>query len=185
MTATLRPGPTLALFTGAPCSGKSTLAEAAAAALGAPVLAWDWAMAALTWCEPVQDAVGSLERPTQRRIGWAILANLAEAQLRHGRSVVLDGVARDEHVAGARDLARRYDARSIVVLTTCHDRDRLRARTEGRQRDIPGWHELTWDHVGSFRWEPPPDVDHTVDTSHDPDPHHTIAAILTGAQTRP
>jgi predicted kinase len=173
---------TLAVFTGAPCSGKSTLAEAAAARLGAPVLAWDWAMAALTWCEPVQDTVESLDRPTQRRIGWTILTNLAEAQLRHGRSVVLDGVARDDHVAAARDLAQRYDARSIVVLTTCDDRDWLRARTDGRRRAIPGWHELTWDHVGSFRWELPADVDHTVDTSHDPDPHRTIARILPRAR---
>lgn len=173
---TTRPVPTLALFTGPPCSGKSTLAEAAATRLGAAVLAWDWAMAALTWCGPVQDAIESLDRPTRRQVGWA---NLAEAQLRHGRSVILDGVARDDHVATIRDVARRHDARSIVVLTSCQDRDRLRARTNRRQRAIPGWHELTWDHVGSFSWQPPHDVDHTIDTSHDPNPHQTITRILT------
>lgn len=173
------PGPpTLALFTGAPCSGKSTLAEAAAAELGAAVLAWDWAMAGLTWCSTVQDAVESLDRPTQRRLGWSILANLAEAQLRAGRSVVLDGVARDEQVATVRDVARRHDARSVVVLTTCADRDRLRDRCDGRVRAIPGWHELTWDHVGSFAWDPPTDVDHTVDTAPSPDPHATVTHLL-------
>jgi predicted kinase len=170
--------PTLALFTGAPCTGKSTLAEAAATALGAPVLAWDWAMAALTWCAPVQDTIESLDRPTQRRVGWTILANLAEAQLRHGRSVILDGVARDDQVGTARDLARRYRARSIVVLTTCEDRNRLRARTNGRDRAIPGWHELDWDHVGSFDWRHPHDIDHTIDTSNNPNPHQTITRIL-------
>lgn len=171
--------PTLALFTGAPCTGKSTLAEAAATALGAPVLAWDWAMAGLTWCPPIQDTIESLDRPTHRRVGWTILANLAEAQLRHGRSVILDGVARDEHVATIRDLARRYGARSVVTLTTCTDRDRLHARSHGRQRAIPGWHELTWEHVGSFEWQPPHDLDHTIDTSHNPDPAQTTARILT------
>ena len=175
--------PTLALFTGSPCSGKSTLAEAVAAVLGAPVLAWDWAMAGFTWCRPIQDAIKSLNRPTHRRIGWSILANLAEAQLRHGRSVILDGVARDDHVATVRDLARRYDPRSIVVLTTCEDRDRLCARTTNRQRATPGWHELTWDHVGSFQWQPPSDVDHTIDTSDNSAPHAIAARILNGPRS--
>jgi predicted kinase len=171
--------PTLVLLTGQPCSGKSTLAEAMAAAIGAPVLGWDWAMAGLTWCAPVQAAVDGLDPPARRRLGWSILANLAEAQLRQGRSVVLDGVARDEHVAMVRRLAGAYAARSIVVLTTCRDRERLRARTVERRRAIPGWYELSWDHVGSFEWQPPGDVDHTVDTSHDPGAH-TIATRLLG-----
>jgi predicted kinase len=70
------------LFTGAPGTGKTTLAEATAERLGAPVLGWDWAMAALTWNEPVQDALRSLDRPTYTKIGWSILWNVAEAQLR-------------------------------------------------------------------------------------------------------
>lgn len=171
-------GPTVVLFTGPPCTGKSTLAEGVAGILSAPVLGWDWAMAGLTWCEPVQTALRSLDRADRRRVGWMLLANMAEAQLRHGRSVVLDGVARAEHVALVRDVARRNHARSLVVLVSCRDRELLRARVEQRHRAIPGWHELSWDHVGSFRWEPPDDVDHTIDTADDPDPHQLARRLL-------
>jgi predicted kinase len=169
---------TLVLLTGAPCSGKSTLAEGVAGILHAPVLGWDWVMAGLTWCEPVQEALRSLDRAAHWRIGWSVLANLAEAQLRQRRSVVLDGVARAEHVALVRDVARRNDARSLVVLTACRDRRVLRSRLDGRRRGIPGWYELTWEHVGSFRWEPPDDVDHAVDTGDDPDPGELVRQLL-------
>jgi predicted kinase len=168
----------LVLFTGPPCTGKSTLAECAASVLNASVLGWDWAMAGLTWCEPVQAALRSLDRADYWRVGWTLLSNMAEAQLRHGRSVVLDGVARDEHVAMVRDLAQRNQARSLVVLTSCADRDRLRARVEQRRRAIPGWYELTWEHVGSYRWQPPGDIDHTVDTGSDPNPHELTVHLL-------
>jgi predicted kinase len=173
------------LCTGPPCSGKSTLAEGVAGILGAPVLGWDWAMAGLTWCEPIQATLRSLDRTDHRHVGWSVLANLAEAQLRHGRSVVLDGVARAEHVAMIRERAQRHQARSLVVLTSCTDRERLRARVERRRRAIPGWYELTWDHVGSFRWQPPTDVDHTIDTAHDPDPHALARHLLNAVNEPP
>lgn len=169
---------TLVLFTGPPCSGKSTLAEGVAAVLHAPVLGWDWAMAALTWCQPLEATLERLDRQDYRRVGWTLLSNLAEAQLRHGRSVVLDGVARTEHVAMIRHLARRCDARSLVVLTSCRDRQRLRDRVGRRRRAIPGWYELTWEDVGAFRWDPPDDVDHRIDTADDPDPHAVARRLL-------
>lgn len=171
-------GSTLVLVTGQPCSGKSTLAEGAAAVLGAPVLGWDWAMAGLTWCAPVQAAVEDLQPEDHRRVGWSVLANLAEAQLRQRRSVILDGVARDEVVGRVRRLAKQYAARSVVILTTCADRRVLRRRVEQRRRTIPGWYELTWDHVGSYRWQPPTDVHHTVDTSDAPDPYALASVLL-------
>lgn len=168
----------MVLFTGPPCSGKSTLAESAAGLLNAAVLGWDWAMAGLTWCEPVQTALRALDRADYWRVGWMLLSNMAEAQLRQGRSVVLDGVAREEHVAMVRALALRNQAHSVVVLTSCTDRRRLRARVEQRRRAIPGWYELTWDHVGSYRWDPPVDVDHAIDTATDPDPDALVVHFL-------
>ena len=85
--------PLLIVCTGPPGTGKSTIANEVARRTGATVLGWDWAMGALTWCAPVQDALESLDRVTHRRVGWSLLWNLAEEQLRLGRSVVLDGVA--------------------------------------------------------------------------------------------
>ena len=173
---TLTPSPVLVVCTGPPGTGKSTIAEQAAFRLGATVLGWDWAMGALTGFEPVQDALRSLDRETYRRVGWSLLWNLAEAQLRLGRSAVLDGVARASEVTESRELAQRRGARCVVVLTACQDRAVLRHRVEGRDRSIPGWHELTWDHVNDFlgRWEPPTDADIVVDTSDDPD----VAALV-------
>ena len=171
MEQTPASSPLLVVCTGPPGTGKSTIANEVAVRLGATVLGWDWAMGALTWCEPVQDALASLDRVAHRRVGWSLLWNLAEEQLRVGRSVVLDGVARAGKVSESRALAQRLGACCVVVLTSCADRERLRRRVEGRDRAIPGWHELTWEHVEDFlgRWEPPDDADIGIDTSVDPD----------------
>ena len=100
-------------------------------------------------------------------MGWSLLWQFAQAQLRAGRSVVLDGVARDDEVAETRILAAQHGARCVVVLTSCADPRLHRTRMEGRQRGIPGWPELDWANVAAFRerWVPPADVDLMVDAS--------------------
>ena len=47
-------------MTGPPGTGKSSLAERAAAELGAPVLGWDWVMASLTGFGGIQGALGQM-----------------------------------------------------------------------------------------------------------------------------
>jgi hypothetical protein len=157
----------IVLVTGLQGSGKSTVAEECAELLAAPVIGWDWMMAALVPFEPVREALTALDRDTYRAVGWAMLWQAARAQSRGGRSVVLDGMARDLEVAEVRKLAAEENTSCLVVLTRCDDVDIQRSRIEGRRRDIPGWHELTWDHVAKARrqWVPPTDVDLMLDTT--------------------
>lgn len=166
--ATGAPVPILALVTGPPGTGKSTLAERAAAELGAAVLGWDWVMAGLTGFSSVQAALRDLSFVEHRRVGWSVLWNLATAQLRRGDSVVLDGVARAVEVAGTREVARAAGARCVVVVvTSCSDPALHRRRIDGRSRSIPGWYELDWNHVARAleSWEPPADADLHLDAA--------------------
>src|ERR1700756_3382593 len=85
--------PLLVLVTGLPGTGKSTMADVAAAAFGAPVLGHDWAMSGLRPYPELQEALDAMGVRGHRGVGWSILWALARSQLRHGRSIVLDGVA--------------------------------------------------------------------------------------------
>src|SRR4051812_39228659 len=103
------------LLTGPPGTGKSTLAAVAAETLGAPVLGWDWAMAGIRGYPELQSVLESSGRERHRAVGWSILWSLTTAQLREGRSVVLDGVAGPTEVAGTRTLASEHDSDCLVI----------------------------------------------------------------------
>ncbi len=157
--------PTLVLVTGLPGTGKSTVAAAVAAELGCAVLGHDWAMSGLRPYPELQEALDRIELG-HRVVGWSILAALACAELRAGRPVVLDGVARAPEVRRCRECAERESARCVVVATACSDPAVHRRRIEGRRRAIPGWYELEWADVerSAARWELPQDVDLALDT---------------------
>lgn len=159
--------PPLVLVTGLPGTGKSTMADVAAAELGAPVLGHDWAMSGLRPYPELQEALDAMGLRGHRDVGWSVLWALARSQLRRGRPVVLDGVARAPEVAGTRALAREEGAPAFVVMTRCADPGLHRSRIEGRQRGIPGWYELDWEHVARARneWEPLEDVDLVVEAA--------------------
>lgn len=137
-------------------------------------------MAALTGFEPVMAGVGSLDWLGYRRLGWQMLWSFAEAQLREGRSAILEGVAREEECVPTRELAARCGARSLIVTVTCSDLDVARARIDHRQRKIPGWEELTWESVCKTleRWEVPAASDLVIDTSASPPIAELVATVL-------
>jgi predicted kinase len=134
----------LIVFSGLPGTGKSALAEEVGRRLGMPVFAKDWLEATLLRCEVQatnpQKPLGSAS--------YELLTVLAERQLMLGQSVILDSVASTESIRTAwRSLAQTYGAELYVVECICSDEKLHRSRLGTRQRDIPGWHELTWEEV--------------------------------------
>ncbi|HXZ62076.1 MAG TPA: AAA family ATPase [Acidimicrobiales bacterium] len=178
----------LVLVTGLPGTGKSTTADAAGRALGAPVLGHDWAMSGLRPYPEVQAALDRMGWRGHREVGWSILWALARSQLRLGSSVVLDGVARQPQVAGTRRLATEEGTGSVVVMTRCVDADVHRSRIEGRRRGIPDWYELEWANVVRAResWQEPEGVDLVLEASDDPEHNERLlVALLLSRGARP
>jgi predicted kinase len=149
------------VVTGLQGAGKSTIADAVGQHIRAPVLAHDWAMSGLRPFPEIQDALEAMKPPGHRSAGWSIILALARAQLRRNGSVVLDGVARAAEIELCRLLADQEDARLVVIMTDCDDEVTHRSRIAGRQRAIPNWYELDWEHVERARneWEPIVDAD--------------------------
>jgi len=177
--------PSLVLITGLQGTGKSTVADQAAELLGASVLAHDWAMSGLRPYEAVQRALDSMTPPGHQPVGWSIICALARAQIRRGSSVVLDGVAREPAVVLCRQVADDEGARFRVVLTECADPEVHKLRIEARERSIPDWYEIDWDHVqrSRARWERPEQVDLTLQATHSPKANRErLARLLHGDQ---
>lgn len=139
-----KPQMKLIIFSGLPGTGKSTLAEALAKDLGIPVFAKDWLEATLLRSE--------LKRTNEEKplgfAGYELLTVLAERQLMLGQSVILDSVAASQSIRRTwRQLAENYKAKRYVIECVCSDETLHRSQLKGRQRDIPGWHELEWSDV--------------------------------------
>ncbi len=140
----------LLVVTGWTGAGKSTMADLVAQELGATVASSDWMMSGL---RAIPEVWSAIEAPAarQRRTGWNLLGRVAEQQLRRGSSCVLDLVAQEGARTEWEELAQRYGARFGVIECVCSDLDVHRSRIEGRDRDIPGWYEMTWERVAAGR----------------------------------
>jgi predicted kinase len=133
-------------FGGLPGTGKSTLAEAVGRALHTPVFALDWLLGACMLA-----ALRFPSRESVAELGNELLTSLAQGQLRLGQSAILDSVTGPQMQRRWQALAESYGVRYCGVETICSDLAAHRARVEARQRNIPGWHEVPWDHVERLR----------------------------------
>jgi hypothetical protein len=132
----------LILFTGLPCTGKSSLAEAVGQKLAIPVFAKDWLEATLLrhGFRPTGDHC-----PPLGFFGYELLTTLAERQLRLGQSAILDSVASTTTTRERwRALAASHAAGWRVIECVCSDPQTHRNRLASRRRAIPGWPELQW-----------------------------------------
>ncbi|NEE03977.1 AAA family ATPase [Phytoactinopolyspora halotolerans] len=138
-------------MTGLPGTGKSTLADAVAKEIGAPSFAGDWLMGAL---KPA-GIFAHLDRPTYLSMYHRLLRTLVTRQLILGQSAVTDCLVTDDVVDDWRAHFASFGASTHVVECVCTDVDLHRSRVDGRQRGIPGWHEIDWNHVERMRPEFP------------------------------
>jgi len=124
------------------------LAEAVGRKLGIPVFAKDW-------LEAIILRGGLIEGDPQRPLGFTgyeLLGILAQRQLSLGQSVILDSVATTESIRERwRAMARQSGADWRVIECICSDAALHKRRLEGRQRNIPGWHELHWEEVEELK----------------------------------
>jgi predicted kinase len=157
----------LVLVTGLPGTGKSTVAETVGRILGAAVIGHDWVMSGLRPFPEIQAVLDEMEPSGHRVVGWSLLDALARSQLRQGRSVVLDGVARSAEIDRCRQTAGEESVALVVIATRCSDLGLHRTRIERRRREIPGWYELEWSQVERSRatWVDPEGADLEVDTA--------------------
>jgi predicted kinase len=144
---------TLIVVGGLPGAGKSSLADALAKRLQAPVFTKDRIEASL-WRNGVTADANSWH------VAEDLLTTLAGEQLRRGQSAILDTVARTAQSRETwRALALEHRAPFVLIECVCSDVELHRRRIEGRDRKIPGWYEVTWEEVERVRdrWEPWPD----------------------------
>jgi predicted kinase len=140
----------LVVVSGPTAAGKSTMADAIGGALDATVASFDWLMSGLR-AFPDLWSVVELPVEKQRAIGWSLLSRVAEQNLRRGKPVVLDLVAREEPRRAWERLATDYGARFGLVECVCSDAPLTQARLTTRRRAIPDWYELTQDDVERSR----------------------------------
>jgi predicted kinase len=130
----------LILMGGLPGAGKSTVAGGLAAELDVTVLSADTVQAALHRAGIAESAAGVAS--------YVVLEALAEKQLEHGRSVLVDAVNPVEAARSMwRALAERRGAALRIIEIVCSDVALHRSRVEARVRNIPGLDELTWARV--------------------------------------
>lgn len=141
--ATVWSQPTVVVITGLPGTGKSTLAEGVARAVGAPAFSVDWLLGAIAPSGVLDDA----ERPVVQGIYERLLGSLFTRQLILGQSAVLDCIAGNDIISQWSAIARQHQGRLVTVKCVCSDEVVHRSRVEGRNRGIPGWHEIDWSHV--------------------------------------
>jgi len=134
----------LIVFSGLPGTGKTTIARALVARLGAVYLRID----------VIEQALRDAGMGDVGAAGYGVAQALAESNLALGKVVVADCVnPLAESRAGWHAVARRAGCKVVDVEVVCTDLDAHRRRVEGRVSDIPGLVAPTWESVMRHEYE--------------------------------
>ena len=144
------------VFSGLPGTGKTTVAKALAATLGAVYLRID----------TIEQAMKSAGAQDIGPAGYAVANAVAESNLLLGHSVVADCVnpVRESRLAWNSVAARAW-AELVDVHLVCSDLAEHRRRVEERCVDVPGLIPLSWDDVIRQDFEPCDDDHLLLDTA--------------------
>ncbi|MFD7011172.1 AAA family ATPase [Rhodococcus jostii] len=141
------------VLTGLSGTGKSTLADHLARDLGVPAFSGDWLLGAIA---PAHTVLAKLTRPDYLAMYHSLLESLITRQLMLDQGATVDCAINDTISERWQKIAEDRGARLDIVECVCSDEHEHRRRVEGRQRHIPGWHEVDWNHLQRMRVETPP-----------------------------
>jgi len=140
---------------GLPAVGKSALAKALARRIGGVHLRID----------TIEQALRNVGREVAGPEGYLLARDLAEDNLRGGKTVIVDAVNPLEITRDYwRETAARLTLELVEIEVVCSDRRQHRRRVESRNTDIPGLELPTWQQVLDRFYEPWTTA-HVVDTA--------------------
>lgn len=130
--------PKIIIVGGIPGTGKTTLAELLSKRIEVSCFSKDK-------LEAVILRRGVASKDSLNGVGYALLAEIAQIEIAHGRSVILDCIAPAHRVI---EFWQKIVNKNMVYIECiCSDKAIHKQRIEDRTRQISGWYELTWSDV--------------------------------------
>ena len=128
--------PKLILFSGPPGVGKSSLSYRLARDFGIALLAKDQVERTLISSKLASDT---------GRLAYALLIEIAEFNLQHGASIILDAVFGTNHLRSLLiQIAHNHQADFFGIDCICSDKKLWQSRLETRSEMVPGWTPASW-----------------------------------------